>query len=118
MLTDNNLPDAVAEGGGGKSKLPEGIWARICSIKESGGIDAVKQKLKNLGDQQSGAQHLIASCRAQLDKENFEDQAYRTRLGAAWTRPTSDSLTQRFKDQVNTYEAQMKQAVEANNQIA
>ena len=108
FLAKYNLPAAL-HAVSGEQVIPEDLWQKIKQCKERGGINGLNQLLGNVAAMGDNNNNTLQRLFGQLQQEEGEDQAMRSKYGSAWSRLPSNSLNQNMLSQLNYYKQKYDQ---------
>jgi len=110
-LHEMNLPYCLEPPTDGVS---DELWNKVQELQQKGGGGALSHTLEALKEMDVMVHQLASEIRADLDKEENEDNQLRTQFAAQWQRQPSRSLNSTFRQQIQVYVTKIEQARDAN----
>ncbi|XP_076628899.1 programmed cell death 6-interacting protein-like protein AliX [Colletes latitarsis] len=115
VLASLNLPAAIEDTSG--TELPQSLLEKAQYVKESGGINALENAMKELPDLLQRNKELLDECDRMLLEERESDDQLREQFKERWTRISSTRLTEQFTIVLRKYHEIINNAVAADKTI-
>ncbi len=97
--------------------IPEDLWQKIKQCKEKGGLNGLNQVMMGVSTMAENNADTLSKLAQQLQQEEEEDQAMRTKYGSAWNRLPSTNLNPATKNQVEYYKQKYQQGKQTDDKL-
>lgn len=113
LLVALGLPAAI-ECATNQNGLPDSCWEKIFMIQASGGKEALVQAFQQLRTSDSNCRATLSEIKQKLEMEAHEDSIYRGQYGGKWTRNSSETITTKYHQDLDTALTHLTQANNTN----
>ncbi|KAF3428254.1 hypothetical protein E2986_02109 [Frieseomelitta varia] len=115
VLASLNLPAAIEDTSG--TELPQSLLEKAQHVKDTGGIQALENSMKELPDLLQRNKELLDECERMLQEERQSDDQLREQFKERWTRIPSSRLTEQFTITLRKYREIINNAVSADKVV-
>ena len=102
FLEKHNLP-VVLHITASEEELPEDLWQKAKMCKEKDNESGLKELLYYVSSLSVHNGSILDTVLAKLDQEEQQDKVLRAKYGPAWTRPPSEAINYKIKNQLLYY---------------
>ena len=110
-----NLPAALEESAG--ESLPQSLKEKARAVRQSGGIDTVKELIGNLPSLLERNKEILDEAERLLNEEKQSDDQLKAQFKERWNRTPSLSLTEGFTSNIAKYRQILANASSADNVV-
>ena len=114
-LASMNLPAALEESSG--ESLPQSLKDKARAIRESGGIDKLKELINDLPSLLERNKEILDEAERLLNEERESDDQLKAQFKDRWNRTPSYKLTDAFTTNITKYQTILGNASNADNVV-